>query len=380
MRSIRVDIRACPVYCYGALTNTRRQKTMKKTPPAAAPQMADPKTWRKKRLPRSQSLRVARIAALLKTNRCPSAEELCEEYRKLEIEEGKKVKGSYTRRTVCRDMAVLREDYGCPVKFDWGEKKYVLTDPKWEFNSPADLSESVMLALILGGRIAEEIFPDPLRARIRSSVDELLKGNSPEFLEKTLIDSLKVFEQGGVAENPAVFIPVFEAWQTQRRIHIRYCDQHGNETERDVDPQVLFLYQHEWRIKGFCSLRKKDRTFVINRIKNVWPLDVTFKPSKRTVDSVTLDDIVEYPKVNGVKIKLTGDAVQLAMSTSMHSRQKVKVTRDGGMLLIPKIAPEVIIPWILSQGGDAVPLEPPELVERTHAAVRAMSERMNVKQ
>ena len=69
-----------------------------------------------------------------------------------------------------------------------------------------------MLALIVGGRIAEEVFPDPVRGRITKSVDELLKGNSPEFLEKTLIRSLKVFAEGGVAENPSVFSTVFEAW------------------------------------------------------------------------------------------------------------------------------------------------------------------------
>ena len=47
-----------------------------------------------------------------------------------------------------------------------------------------------MLALIIGGRIAEDVFPDPVRARISRAVDEILKGNSPDFLETTLIHSL----------------------------------------------------------------------------------------------------------------------------------------------------------------------------------------------
>ena len=87
--------------------------------------------------PRAQIIRLARIASLLKTNSCPSAEKIIEEYREIELEEGKNIKGKYSRRTVFRDIAVLRDEYGCPIKYNWGEKRYELLDPKWEFNCPA---------------------------------------------------------------------------------------------------------------------------------------------------------------------------------------------------------------------------------------------------
>ncbi len=351
---------------------------MKKNKPATS-RMGRPSKMRGKKMPpRIQILRLARIASLLK-RKCPvNTKILLQEYKALALIEGKAMHESYSERTAYRDIDLLINDFKCPVEFDFANNTYYLKDQKWEFNCPANLSEPVMLALIVGGRIAEEIFPDPIRARIKRAVDELLKGNSPVFLEKTLIQSLKVFVEGGVAENPSVFSLVFEAWQTHRRIHILYVDQHGNESERDVEPQVLFLYQHEWRIKGFCSLRKGNRTFVINRMKNVWLLDETFEPSQGTIDSVTLDSVVEYKKVPNVKIKLMGDAVRMAMSTRMHSGQKVKLTRDGGMLIIPEIAPEIIVPWILSQGGDAVPLEPQEIVDAFRKKVQLLNQATKV--
>ena len=233
-----------------------------------------------------------------------------------------------------------------------------------------------MLALIVGGRIAEEVFPDPLRARIKKSVDELLKGNSPEFLEKTLVRSLKVFAEGGIAENPSVFSTVFEAWQFHRRLHIVYNDQSGTITERDVDPHVLFLYLHEWRIKTFCHLKNAQRTFVINRIVRAWLCPETFEPDNSIIDSVSLDTIVSYRKLKDVKIRLSGDAVKFAKANRMHSKQKIKQVGGEWLFTIPEIPGEVVVPWILSQQGQAVPLEPPELVERVRSSVQALSESM----
>ena len=318
-----------------------------------------------------QVFRIARLASLLKKNSCPTAEGILKEYESLSLGDGQLMRGHYSLRTVYRDIDALWNEFGCPIRFDRRTNTYYLEDRGWDFNCPANLSESVMLALVIGGRIAEDVFPDPVRGRISRAVDEILKSNSPEFLEKTLVSSLKVFAEGGVSENPGVFSVVFEAWQSHRRLHIIYNDRHG-EVERDIDPHVLFLYLHEWRIKAYCHLRKAPRTFVINRIKNAWPLKETFQPDHRIIDSVTLDNIVSYRKIRGVKIRLTGDAVKFANANQMHSGQKVRKNRDGSYLFsIPEVPAEVVVPWILSQKGEAVPLEPPEIVESVRKSAQA---------
>ena len=188
-----------------------------------------------------QVFRIARIASLLKKNSCPTADRILKEYESLSIGEGQLMRGHYSLRTVYRDIDALRNEFGCPIRFDRRTNTYYLEDRNWDFNCPANLSEAAMLALIIGGRIAEDVFPDPVRGRISRAVDEILKSNSPEFLEKTLVNSMKVFAEGGVSENPGVFSLVFEAWQSHRRLHIIYDHQNGSLSERDVDPHVLFL-------------------------------------------------------------------------------------------------------------------------------------------
>lgn len=334
---------------------------------------------RKTMPPRMQILRMARIASLLKKNSCPTAEKLLREYEKLELEEGKTVRAKYSLRTVYRDIDALRNDFGCPVRYDRLNRTYHLEDHNWEFNCPAQLSESAMLALVIGGRIAEDVFPDPVRGRVARAVDEILKGNSPEFLETALIRSLKVFAGAGAAEESPVFSVVFEAWQKHRRLRILYDDQRGGLQERDVDPHVLFLYLHEWRIKAFCHLRNAPRTFVINRIRNARMLPETFAPDHGIIDSVTPDTIVSYRKLRDVKIRLTGDAPKFAKADHMHSKQKIRENRDGSWtFLIPEVPAEVVVPWILAQRGDAVPLSPPELVDAVRRDAAAIVKRLDV--
>lgn len=335
----------------------------------------------KKSLPRMQVYRLARIASLLKKNGCPTAEKLLLEYEKLEFEEGKTIRARYSLRTVYRDIDVLRHEFGCPIEFDRIRKVYYLTDHNWEFNCPAQLPESAMLALIVGARIAEDVFPDPIRARITRAVDEILKGNNPDFLETTLIHSLKVFAESGAVETSPVFSIVFEAWQKHRRLKIRYDDMSGGEpTERIVDPHVLFLYQREWRIKAFCHLRQAPRTFVINRIRNAFMMPETFAPDQAIIDSVSLDTIVSMTPIRDVKIRLAGDAPKFARSNRMHTRQTIAKDHaaPGSFLFtIPSVPLAVIVPWILAQRGDAVPLSPPELVDAVRHDAELIAQKLS---
>ena len=323
---------------------------------------------------RMQVFRMARIVALLKKNRMPSAEDLLKEYEKLEFEENQLIRAKYSIRTVYRDVDSLKNDFHCPIAYDRMSKGYYLTDRNWEFNCPAQLSESAMLALIIGARIAEDLFPEPLRSRISDAVDEILKGNNPDFLDTTLVHSLKVFAESGAVNVSPVFPVVFEAWQKHQRLRITYDDMKGGEpTVREVDPHVLFLYAREWRIKAYCHYRKAPRTFVISRMLKAEMLPDTFTPDMEIINSVTLDNIVSWRKYADVKIRITGEARKFALANRMHSKQRLKkYGRDAWLFTIPEVPEQVIVPWILSQRGEAIPIEPPEIVEAVRASATAL--------
>jgi len=327
---------------------------------------------------RMQVFRMARIVALLKKNRMPSAEMLLKEYEKLEFEENQLIRAKYSLRTVYRDIDSLKNDFHCPIAYDRAAKGYYLTDHSWEFNCPAQLSESAMLALVMGARIAEDVFPEPIRSRIANAVDEILKGNNPDFLDTTLVHSLKVFAESGAVDVSTVFPVVFEAWQKHRMLRITYDDMKGDEpTVRVVEPHVLFLYMREWRIKAYCHFRKELRTFVISRIRKAELLEDAFTPDMGIIRSVTLDNIVSWRKYRNVKIRITDETRKYAVANRMHTKQRLK--RDGKgfwLFILPEVPEQVVVPWILSQQGEAVPIEPPEIVEAVKTAAAALLARL----
>ena len=183
----------------------------------------------------------------------------------------------------------------------------------------------------------------------------------------------EIAESGAVNVSP-VFPVVFEAWQKHQRLRITYDDMKGGEpTVREVDPHVLFLYAREWRIKAYCHYRKAPRTFVISRMLKAEMLPDTFTPDMGIINSVTLDNIVSWRKYADVKIRITGEARKFALANRMHSKQRLKkYGRDAWLFTIPEVPEQVIVPWILSQRGEAVPIEPPEIVEAVKASATAL--------
>ena len=58
------------------------------------------------------------------------------------------------------------------------------------------------------------------------------------------------------------------------------------------------------------------------------------------------------------------------LSNKMHTKQRLKHEGKGKWLFtIPEVPEQVVVPWILSPRGEAVPIEPPEIV----AAVRKVA-------
>ena len=99
----------------------------------------------------------------------------------------------------------------------------------------------------------------------------------------------------------------------------------------------------------------------------------TFTPDMAIIRSVTLDNIVSWRKYSNVKIRLTDEARKFALSNKMHTKQRLKREGKGKWLfIIPEVPEQVIVPWILSQRGEATPIEPPEIVAAVREAATAI--------
>ena len=226
-----------------------------------------------------------------------------------------------------------------------------------------------MLAAIIGARIAEEIFPAPLKNKIRNAVDYLLQNNNPDFLDTANMESLSILSGLYTNLEPHIFMTLFQGWQTHCCVKIAYADWQGELTERIIEPHTLVFFNNSWYTKGFCCLKNQPRTFALQRIKKAELLQSDFEPSKEIIASVNTDDFLGFEKIKNVKLHAASYALDRLKSLPLHTRQ---VIHDDGTVEIPAVAKEVLFPFILAQEGNVKLLEPSELKAELKSKLQKM--------
>ena len=319
---------------------------------------------------RRQLHRMAAIVVLLKKREWVTMKKIKEELDATEFTDGAYL--ACGNRTIQRDIKVLREEYFAPIEYSKSECAYHLGDPEWTFQVPALLNPDELLAITIGGKLSQDIFPPSLSQRVTKAVNEVLRYNESESLSSELLSSLKVLSASTVTGD--IFEIVFDAWRLRKVLQIKYADKNGNSEWRDVEPHTLVFYDMKWSIKGFCRLRQQPRTFHLGRIMAAIMQEDTFVPSQKIIDSVTTDSFLDYEKIKNVELLLTESGKQFALTNPLHSNQSFLQEENGCRLFVPAISLEQLTPWILKQQGNAKPLSPPKVVEAIRQSVRKLAD------
>ena len=316
---------------------------------------------------KSRLHRLMQIAAELKENRYPNSETLVKKFRKIAEEEGIEI--DCVKKTILRDMKILKDEFHCPLAFDRGRNGYYLKHHGWDFTAPALLDENEMLAAVIGARIAENIFPPPLKNKIRNAVDYLLRTNNPDFLDQANMETLSILSGLYISIDPEIFITVFNGWMTHHCVKIAYVDFQDNISERIIEPHALVFYQNSWYCKAFCHLKSAPRTFALHRIKNAKLLNGDFEVRKNIVKSVNNNDFLAFAKEENIELKVRGSALDRLRAAPLHSRQTID---SNGMVKIPAVSKEVLFPFIYAQRGEAELIAPEALRNELKAELAAM--------
>ena len=318
---------------------------------------------------KSQLHRLMRIAALLKENRYPNSETLVKEFRRIAVEEELEI--DCGKKTILRDMKVLEHEFNCPLAFDRVRNGYYLKHHGWDFIAPALLDENEMLAAVIGARIAEDIFPSPLKNKIRNAVDYLLQNNNPDFLDTANMGSLSILSGLYANIDPDIFQTLFQGWQSNHCVKIAYADWQGELSERVIEPHTLVFFNNSWYTKAFCRLKNQPRTFALMRIKKAELQNSIFDPEQKIIDSINPDDFLGFEKIRNVKLHASSYALDRLKSSPLHTHQ---VILADGTVEIPAVAKEVLFPFILSQEGNVCLLEPAELKSELKSKLQKMLE------
>lgn len=308
---------------------------------------------------RKQLVRLIRLVAQLKENRYPNCSSFATELRQLDLEENLNV--ACTAKTVARDIAVLKRDFDAPIAFDASQNGYYLTDHDWTFSCPQIFDNTCMLSAVLGARVAEHIFPQPLKQQIRDAVDFLLTNNNPSFLDTTQVDSLVVIPSNRAPIDADVFMPLFQAWQRHEICRISYTDSRGNDTERNFEPHALIFYDGVWYAKGFCHKRKEMRTLALPRMKSVVLSGVSFKPDPKIIATANEEGIFDHEMVSDVVVHCDDQLAKIIQTRPLHHEQEIIECTDGGCDIQVKLMTRFhLVTWVMRQCGRATIIQPEE--------------------
>ena len=213
------------------------------------------------------------------------------------------------RRTLRRYIVAL-EELGIPIAAERGRHgAYMLVAgyklPPMMFTEDEALALAVGLVAARGLGLAEaatavesaqakleRVLPLPLKPRVRA------------LGETVALDLMR----SGAAANNAALLELSAAAQARQRVHLRYRSSQGADSERDFDAWGIAYRAGAWYAVGMCHLRGGVRSFRLDRVLDVQPLDITFaRPPDFDALSHLAASIATLPRAIAVEVLLRAD-------------------------------------------------------------------------
>ena len=146
--------------------------------------------------------------------------------------------------------------------------------------------EQEIEALVLGARIVES-WADAELAAAASDVIAKVQAVIPERLRDYMANTALLAPPHHFMEPIGFDLPQLrQALRKQLKVHFRYCNSGGEDSERTVRPLSLAYYGPVWLLAAWCELRGDFRSFRLDRIHafRVEPDRFRAEPGKTLAD------------------------------------------------------------------------------------------------
>lgn len=274
-----------------------------------------------------------------------------------------------SHKSIQRDIEFMRERMELPLAYDGKRFGYYYTEAVSSFPS-MQISEGELFALLVAEKALQQYrgtnFERPLISAFRK-----MSASLPDTISLNIADWEQTISFRMRAE-PIVNLEIFDALgkatAQRRQLELTYRKPGQRQPEaRVVDPYHLGNINGEWYLFGYDHLRKDIRTFVPARIKAIRQTGKTFeRPAKFSLEK-RLRDSFGVHSASGeyeVVIRFKETVADYIREKRWHDSQKLVDLKDGGVELRLKLSSlEEIERWVLSWGGNATVVKPPQLAE-----------------
>lgn len=287
-----------------------------------------------------------------------------------------------SKRTVERDLELLRDLLGAPIVYDRRRRGYYYSN---DFTLPQiGLSAGEVTVLLIGQELLSGLAGTPWAYAARRVIQKLplLLGDDVSIgMDSWAMDPAYVSFgfprlRGDEETVSKYFATLLEAISSCTRVTLEYYAASRNEVStRDVDPYHLRMEQGAWYLIGFCHKRQDLRIFAIDRIRGLTVTDQRFSRSSGFSVSDYLRNAWDLQKGKAYRVVIAFDREQARWIRERvwQDTQVLTDTPDGGMTLELEVTGlEAIQRWIMSFGGHARVLHPPELADSVRRQAQLM--------
>lgn len=263
--------------------------------------------------------------------------------------------------TVKRDIDFLRDRYAAPIAYDASQRGYYYTEPYTLFQNMISVQDAAALAV--AKRLLIQYEGTPVYDDLCRAVDGIMAlHNGLCFLS---IDRIAAPPAPKIIFNENDWRLICRSLTENRIIEFDYNGRwHTDTSHRRVHPYQILLHEGVFHLFGYAEERKAERLFCLPRMKNiimtedVFPAPDDYEFSSRCEDGafgLYFDDVGDT-----FVIEFYRDARRYARDVIWADHQKIWDDNERDITTVSFYSCQSfkIMEWVLSQGGNAKPVEP----------------------
>ena len=286
---------------------------------------------------------------------------------------------NFSRSTFLRYIRTLRDDYGAPVEFDFQKNGYYYTDNTF-FIQQVMLKEGELLTLSTILPLLEQYKNTPMEGSYRALMQKLIQMLPDSItVDSALINNEVHFISEPIAKlEDGVFEAVLKGTKLHRTLKLEYKTAKDEEfQERLFDPYHIICQKGSWYLLGYSHSSQAIRLWAMPRIRNCKITKEKFSIPK----DFKLEDHIDVQMgawgFTGEKVKVEIEFVKglktYVMERTWHKGQTIRENPDGTVYLSFETNQlGQAAAWIMSFGGGARALNPPELIEDIKRSAKAI--------
>jgi proteasome accessory factor B len=289
-----------------------------------------------------------------------------------------------TDKTIQRDITFMRDELNLPLEYDGQQHGYTYTQDVSQF-PVFEMGASELAGLFLARQAIESVRGTALEQTMRevfANLTRMIEGH----INFSWSDTDRAFSRKAPAvakTDLKLFGKLAEAVLKRREVSFHYRKLGAPRAEpRRLRPYHLGEVDHCWYLIGHDLKRDALRTFALPRMTRVkvggdgYEIPEDFDGTAYLGRSFGVWTNPAAPdEVQEVRIELSGYAAGMAQERRWHPSQQVTPLNSKGTRVEVRFEVgrlEDLLRWVLSWGGKAKVLDPPELKAIVRDEVKAM--------